>query len=167
MEHRSQNPSPASDLSATIPHHTRRVIILGLPSWFFYSLLTILVWGAWGATSKMASDGIDANTNQIFFTLGLVPLMLFVLRSPRIQGAHQKRSGIAWAFFTGVLGGVGNIAFFHALAIGGKASIVVPATALFPLVTVILAVTVLRERISILQWFGLGLALVAIYLLST
>jgi transporter family protein len=64
------------------------------------------------------------------------------------------------------LGGVGNIAFFHALTIGGQASIVVPATALFPVVTVILAVTVLRERISLLQWLGLGLALGAIYLLS-
>jgi transporter family protein len=163
----SQSASPASNLSAPVLQHTRRVTILGLPAWLFYSLLTILVWGTWGATSKVASDGIDANTNQIFFTLGLVPLMLFVLRSPRIRGGHQRRSGIAWAFFTGILGGVGNIAFFHALAIGGKASIVVPATALFPLVTVILAVTVLRERISTQQWFGLGLALVAIYLLST
>lgn len=138
----------------------------GMPGWLFYSLVTVVVWGAWGATSKVASNGIDANTNQVFFTLGLIPLLLFVLRSPRIRGGHQRRIGIAWAFFTGILGGVGNIAFFHALAIGGKASIVVPATALFPLVTVALAVTFLRERISTQQWFGLGLAFIAIYLLS-
>ncbi|MDE1175590.1 MAG: EamA family transporter [Edaphobacter sp.] len=162
----SQSPVPNSYLSAPASSNTRRAFFLGLPAWLFYSLLTILVWGAWGATSKVASDGIDANTNQIFFTLGLLPLMFFVLRSPRIRGGHQRRSGIAWAFFTGLLGGVGNIAFFRALEIGGKASIVVPTTALFPLVTVVLAVIVLHERISTEQWFGLALAFIAIYLLS-
>jgi uncharacterized membrane protein len=62
--------------------------------------------------------------------------------------------------------GSGNIAFFHALVIGGKVSIVVPATALFPIVTVILATTVLRERLGKLQILGFVLALIAIYLLS-
>ena len=49
---------------------------------------------------------------------------------------------------------------------GGQASIVVPVTALFPLVTVILALTLLRERLGRAQLAGLALALVAIYLLS-
>jgi len=70
------------------------------------------------------------------------------------------------AFATGILGGTGNIAFFRALVLGGKASIVSPVTALFPLVTVILAVTLLHERIGSAQKIGLGLALIAIYLLS-
>lgn len=139
----------------------------GMPAWLFYSLVTILVWGAWGATAKIASDGVDANTNQIFFTLGLIPLVLYVVRSPRLRSGQRPFSGSVWAFVTGILGGVGNIAFFHALAIGGKASVVVPATALFPLVTVVLAVTLLRERISMQQWMGLGTALVAVYLLSS
>jgi len=138
-----------------------------MPAWLAYSLLTILLWGAWGAVSKVASGGVDADTNQIFFTLGLLPLMLIMWRSPRARatGEHRK-AGMAWAFVTGILGGTGNIAFFHALVIGGKASIVVPATALFPLVTVILAILLLHERISNLQKAGLAVALVAIYLLS-
>jgi len=49
---------------------------------------------------------------------------------------------------------------------GGKASIVSPATALFPVVTVILAVTLLHERVGTAQKIGLVLALTAIYLLS-
>jgi len=140
--------------------------LAGMPAWFAYSLLTILVWGAWGAVSKMASDGVDANTNQIFFTVGLLPLMLVVWRSKRLRGGTRRRGGIAWAFVTGILGGLGNIAFFHALVIGGKASVVMPATALFPLVTVILAITLLHEKISKQQKAGLVLALAAIYLLS-
>lgn len=140
--------------------------LAGMPRWLAFSLLTILCWGAWGAVSKVASDGVDANTNQIFFTLGLLPLMAFVVRSPKLRGGTQRATGIAWAFLTGVLGGTGNIAFFRALVVGGKASIVVPVTALFPLVTVILAVVFLRERLGRVQKVGLLLALVAIYLLS-
>jgi transporter family protein len=139
---------------------------LGIPAWLTYSLLTIVVWGAWGVVSKIVSDRIDANTNQVFFSLGLLPLMLVVLRSPRMRGGKRRRGGIAWAFLTGILGGAGNVAFFHALVIGGQASIVVPATALYPLVTVILASWFLRERMRRIQQFGLVLALAAIYLLS-
>ena len=141
--------------------------ILGMPRWLAFSLLTILVWGAWGGVSKVASGGVDANTNQVFFTFGLLPLILFVWRSSRVKtGREGRRIGIAWAFLTGILGGAGNIAFFHALVMGGKASIVGPVTALFPLVTVILAVTLLHERIGTAQKIGLALALAAIYLLS-
>jgi len=117
--------------------------------------------------SKISSDGVDANSNQVFFTFGLLPLILMVWRSSRTRATERgSRVGIAWAFFTGILGGTGNIAFFHALRIGGEASIVAPVTALFPLVTVILAVTLLHERIGTAQKIGLVLALVAIYLLS-
>lgn len=137
-----------------------------MPSWLFYSLLTIVCWGAWGVVSKVASASVDADTNQIFFTIGILPLILLVLQSPRLVGGTQRRSGIAWAFITGLLGGTGNIAFFHAMVIGGKASIVVPTTALFPLVTVILAITFLHERLSKWQVLGFVLALPAIYLLS-
>ena len=141
--------------------------ILGLPRWLFFSLVTILVWGAWGAVSKVASEGVDADTNQVFFTFGLLPLIAIVWRSPRKAGGRTgRRIGIGWAFLTGILGGTGNIAFFHALAMGGKASIISPVTALFPLVTVILAVTFLRERVSTAQRMGLALAMIAIYLLS-
>lgn len=141
--------------------------ILGMPRWLAFSLLTLLVWGAWGGVSKLASGGVDANTNQVFFTFGLLPLILFVWRSSRAKTRGEgRRIGIAWAFLTGILGGTGNIAFFHALVMGGKASIVAPVTALFPLVTVVLAVTLLHERIGTAQKMGLVLALGAIYLLS-
>ncbi len=140
--------------------------IAGMQAWLFYSLVTILLWGAWGAVSKVASGGIDANTNQVYFTLGLLPLILVILRSPRLEGGEKRNAGIRWAFITGILGGTGNIAFFHALVIGGKASIVIPVTALFPLVTVILATAFLHERMGRAQKIGLVVALVAIYILS-
>src|SRR5262249_47919258 len=123
--------------------------------------------GAWGAVSKVASDGVDADTNQVFFTLGLLPLALAVWCSPRTAArGGGKRIGIGWGFLTGIPGGTGNIAFFSAPSLGGKGSIVSPVTALFPLVTVVLAVTLLHEKLGNAQKAGFVLALVAIYLLS-
>jgi transporter family protein len=49
---------------------------------------------------------------------------------------------------------------------GGKASVVAPVTALFPMVTVLLALIFLRERLGRVQCVGLTLAFLAIYLLS-
>lgn len=141
-----------------------------VPRWLKWSLATIVLWGMWGLVSKVASAGMDAAMNQLLYTAGLAPLLLFVMILVRRRESGHPRtgrvSGGVWAFLTGILGGIGNIAFFLALARGGKASVVAPVTALFPMVTVLLALAVLGERLSRRQWAGLGLAFVAIYLLS-
>ena len=134
--------------------------------WLVYSLLTVLFWGVWGATSKAVADDIDTYMNQVLFTIGLVPVLILVIRSPRLAGGKNRKRGIFYAFITGILGGVGNITFFKSLTMGGRAAVVVPMTSLAPLVTVVLAFLVLRERMSTSQLIGLAVAGVAIYLLS-
>ncbi|MGA8938100.1 MAG: DMT family transporter [Acidobacteriaceae bacterium] len=140
------------------------------PAWLAWSLATILLWGTWGLVSKIASSGVDAYMNQLLYTAGLAPLLIFVAwsvhKSRSKEDPAARRAGVRWAFLTGILGGVGNIAFFQALVTGGKASVVAPVTALFPMVTVLLALVVLKERLGRTQWAGLALAFVAIYLLS-
>lgn len=137
-----------------------------IPLWLVYSILTILLWGVWGATSKAVANDIDAYMNQVLFTIGLIPLLLLVIRSPHLAGGKSRGRGISYALITGILGGTGNILFFTSLTMGGRAAVVVPMTSLAPLATVILAFLVLRERISASQVAGLVVAFVAIYLLS-
>ena len=140
------------------------------PTWLLWSLATIVLWGTWGLVSKIASGGVDAYVNQLLYTVGLLPLMVFVGWTVAKRSAGDPRKGrnrgIFWAFLTGILGGLGNIAFFQALVKGGTASVVAPVTALFPVVTVLLALVFLKERLCRTQWLGLALAFVAIYLLS-
>jgi transporter family protein len=153
-------------MSSTKPATRSPFSVLKMPAWLFYSLLTLIVWGVWGITSKILSDDINAYTNQVFFAIGVLPLLLLVIFSPRLKkGVHRGR-GMFFSFLTGILGGTGNIAFFKSLMVGGEASIVVPATSLSPIVTVILGYLVLKERLSSLQKLGFALSLVAIYLLS-
>ena len=147
-----------------------------LPAWLLWSLATIALWGAWGLVSKIASAGVDPYVNQLLFTAGIAPLLIFVAwkvsrqsteRNGNSQTKLQRRgNGTFWAFLTGILGGVGNMAYFQAMVKGGKASVVTPVTALFPMVTVVLALIFLKERLGRIQWLGLALAFVAIYLLS-
>jgi transporter family protein len=145
-----------------------------LPLWLFWSLVTIVMWGTWGLVSKIASGGVDAYMNQLLFTVGIAPLLFFVSwkvsRSGGSEESVEKRKrrgrGVFWAFLTGILGGVGNMAYFQAMVMGGKASVVTPVTALFPMVTVLLALVFLKERLGRVQWLGLALAFVAIYLLN-
>ena len=138
--------------------------------WLFWSLITVVLWGVWGLVSKVASAGVDAWVNQLLYTAGLAPLLIFVAWTVHRRSTQEKRegraAGVFWAFFTGILGGVGNIFFFQAMVAGGKASVVAPVTALFPMITVLLAMIFLRERLGRVQWIGLALAFVAIYLLS-
>ena len=137
-----------------------------IPAWLVYSILTLVLWGVWGVTSKAISDDIDAYTNQVLFALGAAPLLLLVAFSPRLKGGANRARGMSLAFITGILGGTGNIAFFKSLIAGGKASVVVPATSLSPLVTVLVGYFILKERLTTLQKAGFALALVSIYLLS-
>jgi bacterial/archaeal transporter family protein len=134
--------------------------------WLLYSVLTIVLWGGYGATSKAVADDINAYMNQVLFTIGMLPLILLVFRSLRLSGGRTRRLGIFFAFLTGILGGLGNITFFSSLNWGGRASVVVPMCGLSPLVTVVAAYAVLHERMSTYQKIGLAVAVPAIYLLS-
>lgn len=139
--------------------------VMKMPAWLWFSILTVLLWGAWGIESKAIVDRTNPFTGQYLFTFGLILPVLATLGSRRrFEGKHKVR-GFAYAVLTGLLGGLGNIAFFMAL-IKGRTAIVAPLTSLFPLVTVLLAVLVLKERLTARQGAGIAVAVAAICLLS-
>ena len=135
--------------------------------WMVLSLLTVALWGGWGLESKIIVDRISPWTNQVLFSLGLVPLVLWMAFSRNLRrAAGSRRKGTVYGIVTGLLGGTGNIALYLALARGGQASIVIPFVGLAPLVTVVLALALLGESLNRAQIAGVALALVSIYLLS-
>jgi transporter family protein len=140
--------------------------ILSAP-WMLYSILTVVLWGAWGLQSKMIVDRISPWMNQVLFSIGLVPLvvLMFFSRSLHRPGDRAKR-GAYYGLTTGILGGTGNIALYLALGTGGKASVVVPFVGLAPLVTIILALLLLKESINRTQMVGVAMAVASIFLLS-
>jgi uncharacterized membrane protein len=75
--------------------------------------------------------------------------------------------GIGWGLATGIGGTFGTIALSQAFALGGEASVIAPLTAMYPLVTVVLALMFLRERLNLVQGVGIALALGTILLFSS
>ena len=75
---------------------------------------------------------------------------------------------MAWflAILGGALNGLGVLTSMAAFHHGGKASVVTPLIALYPVVTVALAVPFLHEKISHRELAGIILALVATAILS-
>jgi transporter family protein len=65
-----------------------------------------------------------------------------------------------------LLNALGAWALFAALKSGGKASIVAPLTALYPVVVIVLVPRILHESVTPLQWAGVACSLVAVVLLS-
>jgi len=135
-----------------------------MPKWFLYCFLTMVFWGAWGIVSKVALNAMSPLLNQVLFTLGLIPLVLAAASSKNLSAGTDRLRGATYAFITGILGGVGNITFFEALSHGGKASTVAPVTGLYPLLTVLAALPLLKERLNWVQGVGVGLAVAAILL---
>jgi uncharacterized membrane protein len=135
-----------------------------LPKWLLYALLCIVCWGVWGFLSKLGSDKASPLQMQALFTIGMIPLAVAAL----VQGGLKldtDRVGVTYGILNGVFTGLGLLAYYAALA-KGKASIVGPVTGLFPLLTVVLALLLLKERMNRVQIAGMVLALASIFILS-
>src|SRR5437870_7878450 len=125
-----------------------------MPRWLIWSLVALLSWGVWAILSKLIGDALSAAHSQALSTVGLVPVMVALGFSGRVSATGHPLQGILAAFAAGVLGCSGNIAYYEALKRGGKAATVVPLTALYPLVTIVLAVALLKEKLNRIQIAG-------------
>src|SRR5438874_3145555 len=140
--------------------------VLRLPKWLFFTLVSMVLWGVWGLIAKVAVDLTSAYQNQVVATVGLLLSLTLFARSKNLAAGSNKRRGAFWAFLTGLCGGLGNVALYLSFSHGGKASIVVPLSGVYPLVSVILALLLLREKLNRVQLAGIGLAVIALILLN-
>ena len=133
--------------------------------WFWYSVLCVLCWGGWVLSSKLGTNEIPAGTMQFVFAFGFIPVALLVLVLKRVR-FEKSVKGISYSLGNGILAGIGGLTLFAAYRSGGNTSVITAATALYPLITVILAILILRERLNWLQVVGLGFAVAAIIIFS-
>ncbi len=133
--------------------------------WLWYSMICVLCWGAWAMLSKLGSREIPPDTMQFLFTVGTVPVGLALLLARRGKLEKSPR-GIAYGVLNGILSGVGGLALFAAYHTNGNTTLITAAAALYPMITVMLAITILRERFLPVQALGLLFAAVAIVIFS-
>jgi bacterial/archaeal transporter family protein len=133
--------------------------------WFWFSMTCVLCWGGWAFLSKLGSREIPAEPMQFIFTLGTIPVCILLLVVRRFK-LEPSPKGIAYGVLNGVLSGVGGLALFAAYHTNGNTSMITVATSLYPVITVILAVAILRERIKPVQVLGLVFAAIAMIIFS-
>jgi len=135
-----------------------------MSDWFASALIALLFWGLWGVFSKIANMYLPSWV--IFITEALV----YVVVGSIVWGLQRftlpwSAPGLAAAVAAGLCGGGGLFFFLRALA-GGPASVVVPLTSLYPLITVLVGVTLLAETLTLRHLLGIALAAAAVWLLS-
>jgi drug/metabolite transporter (DMT)-like permease len=133
--------------------------------WLVFATITTLFWGVWGAFIEIPEKaGFPATLGYSVWALTMIPCSIVALRI--IQWALEyDRSSVFLGSTVGFLGAGGQLILFEALRLG-PAYLVFPIISLYPVVTVILSVAILKERASRRATVGIAFALIAMGLLS-
>ena len=133
--------------------------------WLWYSVLCIVCWAGWALLAKMGSYEIPAEASQFFFAWAAVPVALVLLAGRRFR-LEKNSKGIFYSIANGVLSAIGSWALFAAYRTNGNTSVITAVTAMYPLISVVLAIAVLRERLTRLHVIGLAFATAAFVIFS-
>ena len=135
-----------------------------LPTWLIFTFLALCCFGIVGLLQKLSTDLVSAESALVWLIVGFLLLEPFVY--PGQSLSHYSMRSIAFVLLAGVLNSLGSWAILAAMKNGGKASVVVPLTAVYPMVVCLIAPFVLQERLSPMQGVGIVCALAAIVLLA-
>lgn len=126
----------------------------------------LLFWGVWGIVVKLVTKeiGMQALLWGQLGAIGLFPVYFLLFKE--MLPLELKASTIALSVIAGMLGVLGTMTFYVLLRVA-PASIVVPLSAMYPVVTVVLAYFFLHEDLSLTRVAGVVCALAAIWLLTS
>ena len=135
-----------------------------MESWFLWTILALLTFGLWGFFPKLAVNYINPASALVYQVIGgiIVGIIGLSLMGFRPQ-THPL--GIFFALLTGITGVLGTF-FYYAAATRGQISIVVSLTALYPVITILLATVFLHEMLTFRQVTGLCCAVATIIFLA-
>jgi bacterial/archaeal transporter family protein len=138
---------------------------MGSMVWLGYAVFALVVWGISGVTQKLSTNRISSERSFLWFCWAMVALSAAVMVVARPHWGLGTLV-VVCSVAGGALNGLGAWTSFRALESGGKASIVISLISLFPLLTVVLAVVFLHERLTWMQTAGAVVAIAAAILLS-
>lgn len=134
-------------------------------AWLFYALINTIFWGVWGAFIEIPEKaGFPATLGYVVWALTMIPCSIFALNIIGWKPETDKKS-VLLGLAAGLLGAGGQLLLFEALR-QGPAYIVFPLISLFPVLTIVLSVIILKERTNLRQWIGIVLALAAAVFLA-
>jgi transporter family protein len=128
-------------------------------------IAVVLLWGLWGFAGKVATGKLGMQVLLWSLTAQVPIVMIYLALTGQLGALQLSRSAVWWGLLVGACAALSSILFYAVLQ-RNPASWVVPLTALYPAVTVLLSVIFLKEEPTPTQLVGLGLALLAGILLT-
>ena len=133
--------------------------------WLAFALVTTVFWGVWGALIEIPEKaGFPATLGYVVWSLTMVPCAGVALAVVSWK-LDRTRRDLGIGLLVGILGAAGQVILFQALRLG-PAYLIFPIVSLYPFVTVLLSLWLLKEKASRRAWAGIVLAFPAIALLS-
>jgi transporter family protein len=156
----SYEPSPESK------HATNKRSLL-------FAFLAFGFWGLWSLTSKMAVDRVESGNVFGFYVISsmLAPVLFVSFRMVRpkgiggLEGDNPTRTAWILGALALAINTTGTFAYTYALQ-GGSASLVVPISSAYPLVTVVMAVAFLREKLNRYNLVALAVVVVGLVMVG-
>lgn len=123
--------------------------------WLLYALLSALAASFVGIFGKLGMSEVDSNlataVRSIVMTLFLVGVCQFTGAWSKLQTLHGK--ALLMIVLSGIAGAVSWLFYFRAIQVG-QVSRVAPIDKLSMPFAVVLAVLILRDRPTVLNWLG-------------
>lgn len=134
---------------------------ISLTPWMLHSLGAMVCWGVFSATQKVSTNHVSAELSYLAWCAAFLPIALWIAATKPLDwnmSAAMLWSGLA----AGALNSFGVFAAFAAYRCEGKAAVVTTlAAAVQPLVTIVLALIFLGERVGLIETAGIALAILA------
>lgn len=135
-----------------------------MKDWILPTFGAFIFWGLWAFIPKMTTRYLEPRSAIVYEVMGGVLLAIVVFFSLNFQlDFHPK--GMVLALTTGMLGFLGAFCFLNAVS-KGPVVLVATLSALYPVVSVVLAVVALQEAVTLKQGLGIVLALLAMMLVA-
>ena len=133
--------------------------------WLLYTILALSFFGIVGFLQKLSTDLLSAESALVWLTVGFVLMEPFLYSGPSMF--HYSARSITFVVAGGLLNALGSWALLAAMKNGGKASVVVPMTAVYPMVVCVVAPLILKEHLTSIQAAGIACGMGAIFLLAS
>nr|WP_314435236.1 EamA family transporter [uncultured Brevundimonas sp.] len=129
--------------------------------WLLFALLTVGLWGVWGAFSGVSAQrGFPETLVYCVWAVTMVVPAVVVMQREKWR-LDRDPASILFGLMIGLTGAGGQMLLFYAVTTG-PAYLIFPIISLSPLVTILMSLFLLKERTSRLGALGVVLALAAL-----
>jgi bacterial/archaeal transporter family protein len=132
--------------------------------WILPAFGAFLCWGLWSFIPKLTTRYIDPKSAIVYEVIGGMLLIAIFLIGFQVKPVVNP-IGIALAITTGLVGFTGAFFFLTAMS-RGPVTLVATLTALYPIVSVFLAIFLLHETVTLKQSIGIFLAIISVLLIA-